>query len=131
MEWYVFYHDFNADKIIEWNIFNHGTFRKSVKELLTENIEVDVFKERLKSLVLYYFWSKCEYEIIINPMIGKAKDTKVDISKQIMMNFNVFAVYVLQFKTENNKIDDYDSWNETYYQKIYEFCNDRKRGKTK
>ena len=30
MEWNVYYHDSNARKIIQWNIFKHGSFRKEV-----------------------------------------------------------------------------------------------------
>ena len=30
MEWYVYYDDFNAGKIIKWNIFKHYSFDKDV-----------------------------------------------------------------------------------------------------
>ena len=37
IEWYVYYHDSNAQKIIKWNVFNHGTFAEKVNKLLQEN----------------------------------------------------------------------------------------------
>jgi hypothetical protein len=55
MEWYVYYHDSNAQKIIKWNVFNHGAFTEKVNELLQENLYRNEFADRLKkiSYVLY------------------------------------------------------------------------------
>ena len=49
---------------------------------------------------MYYFWSKCEYEIILSPWTGRADDIKIDIYDQIMMNFDRFVGYVWSFKPE-------------------------------
>lgn len=87
-------------KIIKWNIFNHGSFKKEVNVLLKEKIDKDDFSEKLKREVMYYFWSKCEYEIILSPWTGRADDIKIDIYDQIMMNFNRFADYCWSFKSE-------------------------------
>lgn len=100
MEWYVYYHDFNAQKIIKWNVFNHGAFKKEINTLLKEKIDKDDFSEKLKREVMYYFWSKCEYEIILAPWIGRADVTKIDIYDQIMMNFDRFVDYCWLFKED-------------------------------
>lgn len=100
MKWNVYYHDFNAQKIIKWNVFNHGTFKKEVDTLLKEKIDKDGFSEKLKREVMYYFWSKCEYEIILSPWIGRADVTKIDIYDQIMMNFGSFVDYCWLFKED-------------------------------
>ena len=70
IEWYVYYHDSNAQRIIKWNIFNYGSFKKEVDVLLKEEISKEAFSERLKREAMYYFWSKCEYEIILSPWTG-------------------------------------------------------------
>lgn len=49
---------------------------------------------------MYYFWSKCEYEIILSPWAGQADDIKIDIYNQIMMNFDRFVDYCWSFKSE-------------------------------
>ena len=67
IEWYVYYHDFNAQKIIKWNVYNHGTKAEKVNKLLQENLSRDEFENSLKKYLMYYFWSKCEYEIILSP----------------------------------------------------------------
>ena len=100
IEWYVYYHDSNAQKIIKWNIFNHGSFKKEVDVLLKEKIDKDDFSEKLKREVMYYFWSKCEYEIILSPWTGRADDIKIDVYDQIMMNFDRFVDYCWSFKLE-------------------------------
>lgn len=100
IEWYVYYHDSNAQKIIKWNIFNHGSFKKEVDVLLKEKIDKDDFSEKLKREVMYYFGSKCEYEIILSPWTGRADDIKIDVYDQIMMNFDRFVDYCWSFKLE-------------------------------
>ena len=57
MEWYVYYHDSNTQKIIKWNVFNHGTFAEKVNKLLQENLSRDEFADGLKKYLMYYFWS--------------------------------------------------------------------------
>ena len=100
IEWYVYYHDSNAQKIIKWNIFNHGSFKKEVDVLLKEKIDKEDFSEKLKREMMYYFWSKCEYEIILSPSTGRADDIKIDVYDQIMMNFDRLVDYCWSFKSE-------------------------------
>lgn len=97
IEWYVYYHDSNAQKNIKWNVFNHGSFTEKVKKLLKDNLSRDEFEDGLKKYLIYYMWSKCEYEIILSPWTGRADDIKIDIYDQIMMNFGRFVDYVWQF----------------------------------
>lgn len=100
IEWYVYYHDSNAQKIIKWNVFNHGTFAEKVNKLLQENLSRDEFADSLKRYLMYYMWFKCEYEIILSPWTGRADDIKIDVYDQIMMNFNSFVDYCWSFKLE-------------------------------
>ena len=102
IEWYVYYHDSNKQKIIKLNIFNHGSFKNEVDVLLKEKIDKDDFSEKLKREVMYYFWSKCEYEIILSPWTGRADDIKIDVYDQIMMNFDRFVDYCWSFKSEKS-----------------------------
>lgn len=50
MEWNVYYHDTNARKIIQWNIFKHGSFRKEVYELLKSNLNKEDFIVQLRKV---------------------------------------------------------------------------------
>lgn len=94
MEWNVYYHDSNAKKIIQWNIFKHGSFRKEVYDLLKSDLNKEDFIERLRKSLMYYFWSKSEYQVLILPWVGEADDIKIDIYDQVMMNWDKFSEYV-------------------------------------
>lgn len=97
-EWYVLYSDSNARKIVKWNIFKHGAFKKEVDKLLKENLTKDDFSEKLKRLLMYYMWSKSEYEIIVSPWVGRAEDIKIDVYSQVHMNWDRFVDYVWSFR---------------------------------
>lgn len=102
LEWYVYYENFNAKKIVKWNIFNHYKFKEEVEKLLNRNLSREDFSGKLKDCLLYYFWAKSEYEILISPWLGDAKDIKVDIFDQVMINFERFVDYVWHFSEVEN-----------------------------
>lgn len=96
MEWNVFYHNVNIQKIVPFNIFQHGRFRKDVEELLKDFDDKEDFAKQLKSELMYNFWCKSEYEVIISPWCGgrSTEDIKVDIYSQVMLNWEIFVDYV-------------------------------------
>lgn len=100
IKWYVYYHDSNAQKIIKWNVFNHGKFREEVNKLLNTKLNKKEFSEKLRKELMFYMWSKCEYEIIISPWTGQIENIKVDVYDQIMMNWDRFVDYVWSFREE-------------------------------
>ena len=84
MEWYVYYHDFNGQKIVTWNIFRNWVFKESVEKLLKDKkLNRKEFAEKLKTKLMYCFWSKTEYEVIISPWVGKGDEEKIDIYDQV------------------------------------------------
>ena len=96
MEWNVYKYNFNKNKIEVFNIFNHGNFRKDVESLLKKKIESKkVFSEELKKILVYYFWSETEYEIVVNPLADESNaNKKVDVFEQVMNNWNHFLEYM-------------------------------------
>lgn len=95
MEWNVFYSDFSTDKIRALNIFDHYSFYRSLVKLSKKRINKEEFTKRLRSELMYYFWCKSEYEILISPWIGNRDETiKVDIYTQVMLNWDKFVEYV-------------------------------------
>ncbi len=80
-----------------FNIFDHPGFAESVKKDYKKyKTDREEFEKRLKSELRYYFWSKCEYEIILSPWPphGDDKDKKIDVFDQIEMNWDRFREYV-------------------------------------
>ena len=74
MKWYVFYEDVNKKDIVKFNIFQHINFKKTVENLLSQDVSKQDFAEELKHKLRYYFWCKSEYEVVITswpPYISK------------------------------------------------------------
>ena len=94
--WNVFYHDNNGRKIDTFNIFEHGTFREYVKKAARKVQSKEDFAKQLRSELMYYFWSKCEWEVLITPWVGGEgkEDRKVDVCWQVMNNWDAFLDYV-------------------------------------
>jgi hypothetical protein len=65
MQWYVYIYDTNTRKVKEYDIFNHSSFAKDVKELLKYELYWSDFVDRLKRIVQYHFWGRCEMEQVI------------------------------------------------------------------
>lgn len=66
LKWNVYRHDINRREIVEFNIFNHWRFEEDVKKDLRKCKTKEEFAEKIKSHLMYYFWSKCEYEVVIS-----------------------------------------------------------------
>lgn len=65
LTWNVYHHSVNSREIKPFNIFDHWQFNDDVKKLKTEKLNETEFGEELRRLVMYYFWSKCEHEIVL------------------------------------------------------------------
>lgn len=100
MKWNVFYHNFNAKRIEPFDIFTHGRFRVDVFDDLKCSGTKDELADKLKHTLMYYFWCKSEYEILISPWCGSKteKPVKIDIYDQVMINWDMFVDYVWSHK---------------------------------
>lgn len=89
------YVDSNSRSIETFNIFEHGSFREYVKKAARKVQSKEEFAMQLRREVMYYFWSKCEWEVLISPWVGGNDDEeiKVDVAWQIMNNWDVFVDY--------------------------------------
>ena len=106
LEWNVFVEDINRREIIEYNIFNHGSFIAGVKNLEKSRPNRKEFEEQLNRLLRYYFWSKCEWEIVLSewppPRQKKeyVKSRKIDVYDQIKLNWDFFVSYVWENRSK-------------------------------
>lgn len=65
--WNVYVSDFNSGEIVTYNVFNHWAFYEScVKAKKKFKDDREAFAKEVRSNLMYYFWSKCEWEIILN-----------------------------------------------------------------
>jgi len=65
--WNVYYGDVNAREIKVFNIFNHWSFYEAcLKAKRKFKDDKDGFSKEVRGWLHYYFWSKCEWEIILD-----------------------------------------------------------------
>ena len=82
MHWNVFRSEFNDNSIVSYDIFTHGSFNADVKQLLKKHTDKNAFSEELRLKLQYYFWSKCEHEVVITswpPHITKDELNRLNI----------------------------------------------------
>ena len=101
MTWNVFTFDFNSKKLKIYNVLSHTLFVESVekraKELYRDNLpDYTKFREYVRLELQYYFWSKCEWELVMSPWPPHEDDEgeKIDVYDQVMLNFDQFYKYL-------------------------------------
>lgn len=94
LEWYVYYYDINSGQLKTFNIFNHRGFKNAIEEIFKKYYSIEEFKKAVKSELMYYFWSKAEWEIVISDWFGKQVEKKIDVYDQVMLNWNRFIEWL-------------------------------------
>lgn len=65
--WNVYYGNFNSREIEVVNVFDHGGFYNDcVKAKKKFKEDKEGFADEVRRSLHYYFWSKCEWEIILS-----------------------------------------------------------------
>lgn len=122
LEWNVFYYDINRNKIATYNIFRHGKFNKYVEEAFEISKTKEEFAKILKRELMYYFWSKAEWELVIKldednhifliPWCGcrNPEEVKIDVTNDRSFDWRGFAKKNIERQIYKNeaKIDVYD-----------------------
>lgn len=97
MVWNVYVEDMNGRKIEKFNVFHHSRFMDDIKKAYKDyKDDYEKFCESVKSDLMYYYWSKCEWEVIISEWPPSSRDpveVKVDVYDQVMMNWDKFIKY--------------------------------------
>lgn len=122
LEWNVFYYDINRNKIATYNIFRHGRFNKYVEEAFEISKTKEEFAKILRRELMYYFWSKAEWELVIEldednhifliPWCGcrNPEEVKIDVTNDTSFDWSGFAKKNIERQIYKNeaKIDVYD-----------------------
>ena len=140
MEWNVYIYSINRNKIEPYNIFNHWSFVKDIKKHIKKYKYKDELSEKIKYELLYYFWSKCEWELIIeitednriflNPWVGcrNPEEVRIDVTDDASFDWRSFAEYHISKQIYNNeaKIDVFNQimFN---YDSFIDYCWEHKK----
>lgn len=133
--WNVF--RYNGKDIETFNIFNHSSFYKEVIDITKKYSQSKiVFADKIITVLRYYFWCKCEHEIIMTSFPTYVSDEglkkmetdrdkyiqnygcckfvqpyldterKVDIYTQVMVNRLHFINYLWSHKEEIKELNE-------------------------
>ena len=83
--------DFNHDSLEPYDVVPR--FVESIKQYIKpKNLPKtkEALDKILESDARYYFWSKCEYEMIIHGWPKQNNNQKVDVYKQLRLNWHIF-----------------------------------------
>ena len=132
MEWQVYNRDFNSDKFYKMNIFHHCRFEKDAMKHLNNCKNKKEFSGKIASELRYYFWSKCEYEVVITKKNNRIimtswvgnKDTELDVTDDKDFDWLNFYEKMEQKYTKHRdsiKIDVYEQVNYKF-QDFVDYC---------
>lgn len=122
LEWNVLYYDINRNKITTYNIFNHYGFNKYIEKAFEISKTKEEFAEILRGELMYYFWSKAEWELIIELTkdnhiflipwceCRNPEEVKIDVTNDTSFDWSNFAKKQIERQIYKNeaKIDVYD-----------------------
>lgn len=98
MTWNVFYSNFNSGKIESYNVLKGR--EKFIRNLRKKSSSKKDFAKELRSEMMYHYWGRAEWEILISPWCGRegAKELKVDVFAQLNLNWDRFVDYCWKIK---------------------------------
>lgn len=109
LEWNVYIGDFNNRRIEVHNIFDHWSFYNDcLKNKKKNGKDREAFFEEMRKDLMYYYWSKCEWEIILQhwPTREDFHDLKIDVYDQVRLNWDAFTDYVWAHLSELKKLKE-------------------------
>lgn len=133
LSWFAMYYNYNAKKIMPYNVLGgfEGFIKKQKKKCLTKN----EFSEVMRREFVCKYWSRCEWELIIErsdgrillrPWTSSREDSKkncIDVTDRSDFNWVHFANYHIgkQIFKDVAKIDIYSqiSWK---WDEFIDYC---------
>lgn len=102
LKWNVFIGNWNTKKIMVHNVFDHDRFYEACVEAKNTYTDKDEFAFQVKSAMMYYYWSKCEWEVTIHhwPEAKNFNNRKIDVFEQVTLNWDRFIDYLWNNREE-------------------------------
>lgn len=105
--WNVYRHSINTDAIEPFNVFNHSGFSNDCKKAVKKYKTKEAFADAIRSSMMYYYWSKYEWEVIVSPFsTNRDNEIKVDVYSQVKMNWDRFIDYLWDNKKEISSLGE-------------------------
>ena len=119
LSWNVYYHNVNSEKIETYNVLKNNTY---LMKMVKEYKDKDEFAKALRGEMIYHFWCRCEWELIVEiaednhiylyPWAGcrKPEEARIDVTDNADFDWRGFAELHIgkQIYKNKAKIDVYD-----------------------
>lgn len=104
LEWYAFYYDWNKKSLVQCNILGDWFKDEIIKRLKSkrEYYKTDTyaeFKNQVRSLLMYRYWSRCEYEVLVRDLSEYKEgcdEFKIDVWYQLELNLDRICEYIIR-----------------------------------
>ena len=123
MTWICQHFDCNSQVIRDYDVLKYH--EDGIKKLKKKHPNREDFAQALRSEFMYRYWSKCEWELIIertkdgriflNPWVGcrEPEKARIDVTDRTDFDWKGFAEFIVR---DREKIDVFDQilykWNE-------------------
>lgn len=113
--YYVLVYNINAKKFETYDIFPYliAEYIRSVNTPYT----FEEFKEFIDSKAKYQWWSRCEYELILQNWPSQQVSHKIDVYDQVKMNLDTITKLFMEYVTNDFRLSTYKiiEWPEVQY----------------
>lgn len=99
---YLKYHDddviiANIKKVLDKHGVKYDKMTKLFKQHAYRDIAFEAYEQILDRRCMYYYWSKCEWEVIISAWPPRdGSDKKIDVYSQLKANWDLFKKIVIE-----------------------------------
>ena len=106
LEWYAFREDSNTRKLTRFNILNDYRVDEIMKRIKKEKATTyEGIKSIIRRELMYYYWSKCEHEVLVSGLFDTDLDEaeKIDVWYQLEPNLDRIVEYFIANKLKKKK----------------------------
>lgn len=99
---YSKYHDgdviiANIKKVLDKHSVDYSKMNKLFKQHAYRDIAFEAYEQILDRRCMYYYWSKCEWEVIVSAWPPRdGSDKKIDVYSQLKANWEQFKNIVIE-----------------------------------
>lgn len=89
--------DKNIKKVFDTHIIDYSKMNALFKKHAYRDIAFEAYEQILNRECMYYYWSKCEWEVIVSAWPPRdGSDKKIDVYSQLKANWEQFKNIVIE-----------------------------------
>lgn len=96
LKYYAFYYDFNGKKLCRTNVIRDDLIER-VKYMVRTNKTYNEIREQVRLELMYHYWCKSEYEVIVCDLHKREYNEKIDMWYQIEPNLDLIVKELIRY----------------------------------